>query len=293
MQPRPVPDIQRETRPSILRKKRQERKDFNQQKKFKQERKPEAPRNSHPGAKRKRQEPKYQHPKRPAQRGQKRKPMESQRSQRRRLTAMNSLTWTEFCEKRMTEFQASKNHIKSDHTDINLEYENKVFTSKIEFEHWKEMMEQNAQSSFIISSSKKAVKVGTASYYQCHRSGRSKIKESRKVCDIDSATNVCSEKEDFAIDVSQNDEQIEEHYTITEEMRRKEHSDFEKEKEEWHAEFQFLTSHANTEDKKQKVRECLKTIRASFATSEKLPTIPSSSECVSEPVNKFIKHQRR
>ncbi|KFM71017.1 Transposon Ty3-I Gag-Pol polyprotein, partial [Stegodyphus mimosarum] len=110
-QPRPVPDIQRETRPPILRKKRQrERKDFNQQKKFKQERKPEAPRNNHPGAKRKRQEPEYQHPKRPARRGQKRKPMEeSQRSQRRRLTAMNSLTWTEFCEKRMTEFQASKN----------------------------------------------------------------------------------------------------------------------------------------------------------------------------------------
>ncbi|KFM68617.1 Transposon Ty3-I Gag-Pol polyprotein, partial [Stegodyphus mimosarum] len=109
-QPRPVPDIQRETRPPILRKKRQrERKDFNQQKKFKQERKPEAPRNNHPGAKRKRQEPEYQHPKRPARRGQKRKPMEeSQRSQRRRLTAMNSLTWTEFCEKRMTEFQASK-----------------------------------------------------------------------------------------------------------------------------------------------------------------------------------------
>ncbi|KFM68785.1 putative zinc finger transcription factor protein 17, partial [Stegodyphus mimosarum] len=113
------------------------------------------------------------------------------------------------------------------------------------------------------------------------------------VCDIDSATNVCSEEDDLVIDVSQNDERIEEHYAITQEMRRKEHSDFEKEKEEWHAEFQFLTSQANTEDKKQKVREFLKTLRASFATSEKLPPIPSSSECVSEPVNKFIKHQRR
>ncbi|XP_055927991.1 uncharacterized protein LOC129959193 [Argiope bruennichi] len=83
------------------------------------------------------------------------------------------------CDVKMRTIVDIQKHLTENHNGINLKFETKTFHTDNEFKEWKSSFEKDTVSSFILKGSFKEMD-GTVSYYECHRSGASILKNDSK-----------------------------------------------------------------------------------------------------------------